>query len=1073
LFVKSSSGKMATLGVGKLLSRHRDYCLVEYFDTPTVKPSVYKVERVETVKLGTHTRVYLFDTIDQTWKTGNILSEKHGVYSIILNNGDLAQLNAEDFFVRWRKPITDPTQFLSNWLGGVQEFSDSRSRFVQSQIEQRAASCGISSLLSSAIKLEPYQFEVVRRVLQDPVQRYLLADEVGLGKTIEAGVLIRQCVLDSRGDCTILLIVPSSLKVQWKRELSDRFFLGEYLERSIFVVDVNDGDKINKLLPILSMLVIDEAHHLNAYLNNGVDSLYEKIAKAAKRIERILLISATPALHNERSFLEMLHLLDPLTYDLNDEMAFRDRVNGRQKLAEIVAGLVPENLYYLDYSLDELESLFPSDKILLEITSGLREILMLFPEVTDVNYLELLSRLRVHISETYRLNRRILRHRRKNVIGATPVRSGASIVSYRSIQRASLRDSLEHWRFQEAVSLDANYSDAKHTKRSRVFWQTLEKAFECTISGAGILEYLARQTDSTGNARNFSSIIESMKQPEHFLARSQALVNAIAPYLKQGIKCVVFCSDKLTADRLATEIRNKLRVEVDRHNSGEDSWRLFLNVKSHSVLVCDRRGEEGLNLQGGRKVVVHYDMPLNPNRIEQRMGRVDRFGSTEAIHSLVLMCEDDPYEVAWVDYVNSALKVFDRSIASLQYLIEESVSAARTSSFTDGIDGIVALKDRGIGEDGLIEREIRAIDQQDDLDALGAPSLDAFHRLAEVDSNWRAISVASTNWFEDFLQLSRSSLPETGRDLQLSSPFRFNITSHSLISHADFLAFCGSALDPTDPRGSRTIPYTFCRETALDPVNRAEGVGLLRYGDALVSGISRFTQASDQGRSFATWRFHPDYSRDSVADIYFKVNFIIEADISSSRELIGKLGYKVAPAIEAVRRRGDMALPPTYRTIWLDRELREVKDVDIIRLLQLEYREQQDYKGSFDVNVTGRHLVALKRIDLPELEYWPDYCMNARKSAEAMLRSSLDFSSLRREAMRAGANSGETRLSQLRARLSSLADSAIAAEYENEDKLAAAIGSGIREPKVILDTIGVTFLSGDPVTTDKIKSGCD
>ncbi len=74
----------------------------------------------------------------------------------------------------------------------------------------------MSAILSSVIDLEGHQVEVVRRVLQDPVQRYLLADEVGLGKTIEAGLLIRQCVLDCGKDAEIVIVVPDALVDQWQ-----------------------------------------------------------------------------------------------------------------------------------------------------------------------------------------------------------------------------------------------------------------------------------------------------------------------------------------------------------------------------------------------------------------------------------------------------------------------------------------------------------------------------------------------------------------------------------------------------------------------------------------------------------------------------------------------------------------------------------------------------------------------------------------------------------------------------------------------------------------------------------------
>ena len=97
----------------------------------------------------------------------------------------------------------------------------------------------MSALFSSIIELEPHQVEVVRRVLQDPVKRYLLADEVGLGKTIEAGVLIRQYVQDDP-DHRIVVLVPAPLIAQWRGERCRRFLLSEELVESVLTVASDD-----------------------------------------------------------------------------------------------------------------------------------------------------------------------------------------------------------------------------------------------------------------------------------------------------------------------------------------------------------------------------------------------------------------------------------------------------------------------------------------------------------------------------------------------------------------------------------------------------------------------------------------------------------------------------------------------------------------------------------------------------------------------------------------------------------------------------------------------------------------
>src|SRR5262249_8353401 len=162
-----------------------------------------------------------------------------------------------------------------------------------------------------------------------------------------------------------------------------------------------------------------------------------------------------------------------------------------------------------------------------------------------------------------------------------------------------------------------------------------------------------------------------------------------------------------------------------------------------------------LNLQGGQKIVVHYDLPFNPNRIEQRLGRVDRYGSGDAVRSIILACRDNRFETAWVDYLDRALRIFDRSVASLQYLIEETTRDLTASLFYEGVEAIIDLTRVSHGDEGTIEREINAIDQQDALDALGTPSTDVLEALTDIDDDWRDLDRAASLWIETNLQFGR------------------------------------------------------------------------------------------------------------------------------------------------------------------------------------------------------------------------------------------------------------------------------------------------------------------------------
>lgn len=1070
VFVRATEGQYALLGIGKLIARQGPVCTVEYFDSPTSDPVVQTIDQqfLERVTIAEQTRIYHYDENTGYWEIGRLLDDHGDTQLVQFPNSKARHLEIGEVFVRWACPIQDPTSFLANRINESPRFSDSRSAFVRSQMRQRAASMGMSALLACAVELEAHQIEVVRRVLQDPVQRYLLADEVGLGKTIEAGVLIRQCALDAQHNCSILVLVPEALVNQWRNELANKFFLGRSLDRIIHILAFEDSDRIRAILPKATMLVIDEAHHLTSRSWSDDYKLYTEIARFAPKVDRVLLLSATPALHNERGFLKMLHLLDPAAYPLDDEAAFRQKIEGRRALAEIVAGLTPENLLFLDYTIDQLVSLFPADSLLQEHAASLRSVTRAMPEESDPVLVEAIGRLRAHLSEVYRLHRRILRHRRRSIGGLTPERAGAQIVRYRSPERVAVVSAMEDWRFENAPLLGPTQANGDWSECVGAFWQMLDHASQHAWSH----EAKFNESDQS------SAVARYLGRAELFEKRADALISALRPLLQADSKCVVFCSDPLTADMLTRRIAEHLGIWVDRHDPENEDWMEFGECADHFVLVCDRHAEEGLNLQGGKKVVVHYDLPFNPNRIEQRLGRVDRYGAGDAVRSLIITCEDDPLEIAWVNYLETALKVFDRSIASLQYVIEQTLQGIARALITDGVQALTDLTRESVGDQGLIERELKVIEQQDALDALDTPSTDFVDEISEVDEDWQALSNDTALWLEQMLQLGRIEEADFGANGGLSVPFRYVYSTgnrHTLLPLPIFMAHCSDALDLSPvSRGDRvlkTIPYTFRRRTALQRDSRAKGVGLLRYGDALMSGMMALTDADDRGRSFAMWRYAPDHHGDPLADFYFRFDFIVEADVSKTLEIARAQGRGNSAASSAVRRRGDMALPAFYRTIWLDRELKPVVDETRLALLARSFSNEPGRNGALDVNLNTQRWQHLLKLPLPEVSHWSELCGKARFAADAHLRGHPDFIDGLARAEKSALKVDLGRIGQLRARAGVTADEGDYSELALEEQLAAALRSGIRSPRIRVDTVGVVFVSANRAATDRVLGG--
>ncbi len=178
-----------SLGRAKVLDAIGENWKVEYFDSPAqIARDVRAVQKARIVseKLGANTRIYYQHVATGQWLVGRVLQDMGDGVEVRFADKNDVFIDYEHLFVRCKKLITDPVDYLANVITETPQYAEARSGFMASYISQRGAAWGISALLSSVIELETHQINVIRRILNDPSQRYLLADEVGLGKTIEA-----------------------------------------------------------------------------------------------------------------------------------------------------------------------------------------------------------------------------------------------------------------------------------------------------------------------------------------------------------------------------------------------------------------------------------------------------------------------------------------------------------------------------------------------------------------------------------------------------------------------------------------------------------------------------------------------------------------------------------------------------------------------------------------------------------------------------------------------------------------------------------------------------------------------
>ena len=1064
------------VGLGKLVGDEDGHAVVEYFDSPLVGGRSRRnvpTSNIEPKKLGRNTRVYVLDELRSEWRIGRVRDDDGGGVEVRLAGKVDIYLPYEQVFVRWKRAIHDPVVFLGNFVTETPLYSQARSDFLQSYLAQRGGAFGISALLSSSIELEPHQVGVIRRVLTDPSQRYLLADEVGLGKTIEAGVVIRQAVLDDLRGHRVLVLVPHALVNQWRAELSTRFALHGYLDKSVLVLPLEDSTALRNALPRLSLLVIDEAHHLadpNASVH--MQALYRLVSSAAQLSERLLLLSATPILRNEAGFLRMLHLLDSVVYPLEDLEGFRAKIINRQALAETVAALHPSNALFMDSALDDLLIRIPNDARLTYLSRLLKDCLLELPEEDDPDFCEGVRQLRAHISETYRLNRRILRNRRKQVTGLTPERIGAQIWRVEGSPLASLESALEDWRIAASASMGPNGSEMRQSVED-FYWGVTRSLLEDQRSLSALCDERLRDIN-IGAKASFpfeSKLVEKFQQTfsneEWMASRIERLCDGLRS-LHSETKVVVFCATEVCADEVCVQLKER-NFGVVRHETIE-----FLTNDSVKLIVCGVNSEEGINLQGGRKAVVHFDLPVQPNRIEQRMGRVDRYGAGDPVQSYVLLDQLSPLQGAWFAVLDEGLCVFERSTSSLQYLVEAEMSELRSLIVHGGVEILEALRDRLAGPSGLVAGELKLIDQQDALDELSVVAESDLTELFDADDEWKNIRVAMLSWIVEALLFQRVNEPNPTNAKSVDEPFRLHYRSPdgdfnpaTLIPSSGFIADFLGAIDigALGSSSARPISYSFA---AHRPTAVRRGIRPLRYGAEFVEAIKSFSDMDDRGRSFAMWRQVYDNFPSSEIKMCFRFDFLIETRLDEAISVLSSANVKSHQNARSVlARRGDALFRPVVVHVWVNEEGDELSGEFIERYLKPVYAKNGGV-GYIDKNLETLHLRAFRRFAPDTFANWGERCGRMRDRAQSIVLAREEFILSQRGALKRALAEDEIRYAQLQTRSQSLKGVEAKAESDQlalERSLGEALRLGITTPSVKVDVAGVVFLTSESVST--------
>ena len=1074
-FVEVGLSPFDSWGIGKIASIGDGSVTVHYFDTPGVNQSAtidFRLGNLKRVSVPAQTRVWRRYGSGR-WQVGRMLSHEGATAFVQFPNSDQVTLDTDEVFVRWNRPLADPLSLLISEATESPFLADPRSAFVREVARQRSAAAGVTALISSSVELEGYQFDVIHRVLTDPVQRYLLADEVGLGKTIEAGVIIRQHFLDNE-EARAVVLVPSTLVAQWRAELTNRFGLQESLDDFLHVVSFDDQDLLEEVLGTAGLLVVDEAHHLSRWGAEAEQSRFDMVRRHSRRIPKLLLLSATPVLSDEAGFLRVLHLLDHVVFPLDDLAGFKRRIASRELIAEVAAFLIPENLWGLGPELDRLEEAYADDKVLCERITSLREVLDRFPDEQDEEYLSALLALRTHLLESYRLHRRMLRHRRSAIPWATVRRVGGGLSTLRTTAAGHTTACWDNLRY--ALNEEDEVPDGLCAALMECALNSRNKASVC-----GLLEsHGLRRSELLALATAVDSARSKLQQDR---SRFETLVNTVRDTLiMQGMQVVVFCDQSDDADQCHEALREVFGDIAQRHQHPKTtdpddapSWGGFLtHPEKVRVLVCDRSAEEGVNLHGGKKCAVHFDLPVAPNRIEQRMGRLDRYGKGDAVRSVVVVDEGSDAELLWADVVMEGWQIFSRSVASLQYLIE---STSRSLSREWLHHGTRALEEHLValdGTDGLVEQEIQQIDRHDALDALSEPDESSMDDLEDCDRDWKAWRAAFRGLAFSVLNFHERSDGAPAMTSNEDRRFRVGYTHHdsdrpTLLPLSGFLRHFLQSVD-LEAKGSSSkmplsYPYVFSRSQATQRAALADKVRLLRVGDPVVTALEGFSRQDDRGRAFAVWRADRDHVAQDASgvDLFFRFDFVATPSIPDSHDFRSP---NEAILHAALTRKAGRLMPPCFLRIWVDGNGRVIEEPSEL-LLAPYHASWEGTRKDYNLNPNRWRTLPLD-VRSAWMRDWSALCQSRRDIATMTALSHTDLVSRREEALALCEVDAAKLAAQAASRLVRLEGAARAqelAETESERLLHGLLREALSFPALQLDVVGAFFVS--PMTLEE------
>lgn len=498
----------------------------------------------------------------------------------------------------------------------------------------------------------PHQVEAVYKfLLPQPKIRFLLADDTGAGKTIMTGLLLKELIM--RGIIErILIVTPGGLTKQWQEdEMGVKFNIPFTLvNRSLFTADPNifrTADKVVTSIDFISredilavvgntswdMVIFDEAHKLSAYeygQKTYKSKRYEAAYILSKQCEHLLLLTATPHRGRTDTFKKLLQLLDEDIFATDDMASDRVKELSKDGLNKFFIRRLKEDmkdwdghpLYKNRFTKTVSYQLTPEEKYLYDqVTNYLTRRKEEATEEKNIHVsLALAVMQRRLVSSIYAIKNTL--YKRWNALQGIVDEVNKNPNIWKQRQKLELVDvdNMDQYDDLEDDEKDALDNILSDPKKFKLF--TTSKSLAEIASEAQEVKRLYDIASQLYNRNQEEKKYVQLKE----LLKSQGVID--------GEKLVIFTEHKDTLIYLQERLTNNgYKVAVIHGGLSVDERRAaqweFMSPETQILIATDAAGE-GINLQFCR-LLINWDIPWNPNRLEQRMGRIHRYGQKKDV----------------------------------------------------------------------------------------------------------------------------------------------------------------------------------------------------------------------------------------------------------------------------------------------------------------------------------------------------------------------------------------------------------------------------------------------------------